>query len=61
MDILLKNAQIITLNDNDDVIPEGALEYGTAELITQEKPTGACRQNIQRLLTAEEGRLCPAL
>ncbi|MGI6586521.1 MAG: amidohydrolase [Gracilibacteraceae bacterium] len=25
MDILLKNAQIITLNDNDDVIPEGSI------------------------------------
>ena len=25
MDILLKNAQIVTLNDNDDVIPEGSI------------------------------------
>ena len=25
MDILLKNAQIITLNENDDIIPEGSI------------------------------------
>ena len=25
MDILLKNAQIVTLNDNDDIIGEGSI------------------------------------